>query len=92
MGINFQTEKDYQEFFINFTKEIIIEKYKSNAQINKIKEKVELGLGKIVEQFKKNEKLELKDLEEKYKEIFKINKIPFFIENKLLLFLNFLFN
>lgn len=64
MGINFQTEKDYQEFFINFTKEIIIEKYKSNAQINKIKEKIELGLGKIVEQFKKNEKLELKDLAE----------------------------
>ena len=92
MGINFQTEKDYQEFFINFTKEIIIEKYKSNAQINKIKEKVELGLGKIVEQFKKNEKLELKDLAEKYKEIFKTDKIPFFIENKLLLFLNFLFN
>ena len=83
MGINFQTEKDYQEFFINFTKEIIIEKYKSNAQINKIKEKVELGLGKIVEQFKKNEKLELKDLAEKYKEIFKTDKIPFFIENKL---------
>ena len=84
MIINFQYEKDYQEFFINFTKEIIIEKYNNNQQISKQKEQIELGLKKIVEQFKTSEKLQLNDLPEKYYEIFKTNKIPSFINNKLI--------
>ena len=62
MTINFQKEKDFQDFFKNFTKEIIIEKYKSNQQINNIKDKIELGIQKIVNEFKKNEKLELKNI------------------------------
>jgi hypothetical protein len=57
MTINFQKEKDFQDFFKNFTKEIIIEKYKSNKQITNIKDKIELGIQKIVNEFKKNEKL-----------------------------------
>ena len=84
MALNFQDKKDYQEFFINFTKEIINDKYISNVQINNIKQGIESGIEKIAEEFKKNEKLELDDLPQKYSEIFKTTKIPFFINNKLI--------
>ena len=84
MGINFQYEKDYQEFFINFTKEIIIEKYNNNHQISKFKDQIDLGLKKIVEQFKINEKLQLDDLPKIYYEVFKTDKIPSFIINKII--------
>ena len=81
MDINFQKEIDFQEFFKNFTKEIIIEKYKNNQQISDIKEKIELGIQKIVNNFKENEKLELNNLSNKY---FKTDKLPTFIENKIM--------
>ena len=84
MTINFQKEKDFQEFFKNFTKEIIIEKYKSNQQITNIKGKIELGIQKIVNEFKKNEKLELKNISNKYLDTFKTYKLPTFIENKII--------
>ena len=84
MTINFQKEKDFQEFFKNFTKEIIIEKYKSNQQITNIKGKIELGIQKIVNEFKKNEKLELKNISNKYLDTFKTDKLPTFIENKII--------
>ena len=84
MEINFQYEKDYQEFFINFTKEIIIEKYNNNHQISKFKEQIDLGLKKIVEQFKISEKLQLNDLPKIYYEVFKTDKIPSFINNKII--------
>ena len=83
MDINFQTEKDFQGFFINFTKEIIIEKYETNQQITALKENIDLGLQNIAEEFRNNEKLELNDLNSKYFEYFKTNKIPTFIDNKL---------
>ena len=83
MDINFQTEKDFQGFFINFTKEIIIEKYETNQQITALKENIDLGLQNIAEEFRNNEKLELNDLNNKYNEYFKTNKIPTFIDNKL---------
>ena len=84
MDINFQKEKDFQEFFKNFTQEIIIEKYRNNQQIVKIKVNIESGLAKIVEEFKKNEKLELNNLPQKYYDVFKTNKIPNFINNQLI--------
>ena len=83
MDINFQTEKDFQGFFINFTKEIIIEKYETNQQITALKENIDLGLQNIAEEFRNNEKLELNNLNNKYNEYFKTNKIPTFIDNKL---------
>ena len=84
MTINFQKEKDFQDFFKNFTKEIIIEKDKSNQQITNIKDKIELGIQKIVNEFKKNEKLELKNISNKYLDTFKTDKLPTFIENKII--------
>ena len=84
MDINFQKEKDFQDFFKNFTKEIIIEKYKNNEQISKIKDKIESGIDIIIKQLSKNKNLELNNLENKYVEVFKTNKIPTFIEDKII--------
>ena len=83
MNINFQTEKDFQGFFMNFTKQIVLEKYETNQQISHLKDKINSELQKIAEEFKYNEKLELNDLNSKYYEYFKTNKIPTFIDNKL---------
>ena len=84
MDINFQQEKDFQDFFKTFTKEIIIEKYKNNQQISKLKDKIESGIQKIVNEFKNNQNLELNNISNKYIEVFETNKIPTFIEDKII--------
>ena len=84
MDINFQKEKDLQDFFKTFTKEIIKEKYNNNQQISKLKDKIESGIQKLVNEFKNNQKLELNNISNKYSEVFETNKIPTFIEDKII--------
>ena len=84
MELNFQQEKDMQEFFMKFTKEVVVEKYNNNQQISNFKNKIDLGFSKIIEKYKTNDNLDINDLQKYYYEIFKTNKIPKFLENNLL--------
>ena len=84
MTINFEPAKEMQEFFINFTKEIVVEKYRNNQQISNIKNNIDLGINKIIEEYKKNDKLNINDLPDHYYKQFKTKKIPQFLENKLI--------
>ena len=84
MQINFEPAKEMQEFFINFTKEIVVEKYSNNQQISNIKNNIDLGINKIIEEYKKNDKLNISDLPDYYFKQFKTKNIPQFLENKLI--------
>ena len=84
MELNFQQEKDIQEFFMKFTKEVVVEKYNNNQQISNFKNKIDLGFSKIIEKYKTNDNLDINDLQKYYYEVFKTNKIPKFLENNLL--------
>ena len=84
MELNFQKEKDMQEFFTGFTKEIVIEKYNMNQNISNLKKKIELGFANIIEKYKQNDNLDAKDLPKFFYEVFKTNKIPKFLENNII--------
>ena len=81
--INFTNNTDQQQFFIKFTIDIIREKYNYNESLNNIKPKIELGLEYLIKKFKE-ENFGINNLPNKYFEIFKTNKIPQFIEGKII--------
>ena len=83
MEINFKSIEDFQEFFINLAKEIALEKYDSNQQISAIKIQIDSGIKKLINEFKNDEKLNIKDLPGKYYEHFRTSKIPTFIDTKI---------
>ena len=80
---NFKEKKDLYLFFRNFANNIIKEKYENNLDISEIKAKINLGVEKIIEIFKRNENLNINRLNEIYVNIFKTKKIPQFLEKKI---------
>ena len=77
---NFKDKKELHKYFINFANEIIKEKYENNKDISKLKDKIQSGIKKIIEQFEKNDNLDVHILPEIYLKIFETEKIPKFLE------------
>ena len=81
---NFNKKKEMHHFFKNFAINIIEDIFKNNHEIYSIKKKIEKESNEIIKKFKDNENLILLNLKDIYLEIFKTEKVPIFIEGKII--------
>ena len=81
---NFYDNKEMNNFFRNFTLNIIEDKYLNNNDISLIKTNIKNELENILKEFRKKIDFNLDDLYDIFLHKFKTTKIPQFIEKKVI--------